>query len=206
MLKSVLFLVTGWEKRKNGPAMSNIAGKYSSHVYADFPPRNTFGNGLFSFHSLNSLLYCPMRFLMYIQEGRCQWPIFTISVQLLPRMIEIFKDSESGESVDLIKQASLFSSLAYKLNRMVTPRAECSRHQAGYHAFGFSFVYRLTWLFRFFSSRRWDFLGMGMPHCHQEEMRVEQSLSKSRMTMRRRCQWPSNGVTGEIRLGVAGMR
>ena len=39
-------------------------------------------------------------------------------------MIEIFKDSESGESVDLIKQASVFSSLAYKLNRMVTPRAE----------------------------------------------------------------------------------
>ncbi|KAF8937453.1 Zinc finger C3H1 domain-containing protein, partial [Haplosporangium gracile] len=33
-------------------------------------------------------------------------------------MIEIFKDSESSESADLIKQASVFSSLAYKLDRM----------------------------------------------------------------------------------------
>ncbi|KAG9064118.1 Zinc finger C3H1 domain-containing protein [Linnemannia hyalina] len=33
-------------------------------------------------------------------------------------MIEFFKDSESCESADLIKQASVFSPLAYKLNRM----------------------------------------------------------------------------------------
>ncbi|KAF9137339.1 Zinc finger C3H1 domain-containing protein [Mortierella sp. GBA39] len=43
---------------------------------------------------------------------------FPTSEHLWKRMIEIFKDSESCESVDLIKQASVFSPLAYKLNRM----------------------------------------------------------------------------------------
>ncbi|KAG0284700.1 Zinc finger C3H1 domain-containing protein [Linnemannia gamsii] len=43
---------------------------------------------------------------------------FPTSEHLWKRIIEIFKDSESDESVDLIKQASVFSSLAYKLDRM----------------------------------------------------------------------------------------
>ncbi|KAF9085227.1 Zinc finger C3H1 domain-containing protein [Mortierella sp. AD031] len=43
---------------------------------------------------------------------------FPTSEHLWKRMIEIFKDSESDESSDLIRQASVFSPLAYKLNRM----------------------------------------------------------------------------------------
>lgn len=78
---------------------------------------------LFCRDSLLILLFVFL-FLYYFQEGRCQWPNFTIFVQLFDRIIEIFKDSESDESVDLIKQASVFSSLAYKLDRMVTPRTE----------------------------------------------------------------------------------
>ncbi|KAF9150951.1 Zinc finger C3H1 domain-containing protein [Linnemannia schmuckeri] len=43
---------------------------------------------------------------------------FPTSEHLWKRMIEIFKDSESSESMDLIKQASVFSSLASKMDRM----------------------------------------------------------------------------------------
>ncbi|KAG0372803.1 Zinc finger C3H1 domain-containing protein [Mortierella sp. AD032] len=43
---------------------------------------------------------------------------FPTSEHLWKRMIELFQDGESDESLDLIKQASVFSPLAYKLNRM----------------------------------------------------------------------------------------
>jgi hypothetical protein len=117
--------IIGWEKHRKEPVMSNSAAKYLRRVSADSPPLSTFGNGLFSFFCLDALI--RVLFLLYFflfPRGRCQWPNFTIFVQIFDRIIEIFKDSESDESADLIKQASVFSSLAYKLDRMVTPRAE----------------------------------------------------------------------------------